>query len=62
MMLQIMQENETPLIVDNIQGNIIQASSKFAQRRMNETYGWTPGLQLRKKLVDLAMGGGASRT
>jgi len=41
---------------DKRDSNVIQASSKFAKRRMNETYGWTPGLQLRKRLVDLAMG------
>jgi len=40
----------------NKTGNIMQASSKFAQRRMHETYGWTPGLQLRKRLVDMAIG------
>jgi len=41
----------------NKTGNIMQASSKFAQRRMHETYGWTPGLQLRK-----AVGGHGDRT
>ena len=52
----VLEESARKKDRDKRDSNVIQASSKFAQRRMSETYGWTPGLQLRKKLVDLAMG------
>ncbi|MBI4863367.1 MAG: hypothetical protein HY815_24340 [Candidatus Riflebacteria bacterium] len=41
---------------DHKHSNVVQARGKFAKMQLDNEFRWTPGQQLRKHLLDLALG------